>query len=112
MTACILYAAKLLSVFATDASFDIKGARSEYFGSKCYYTLVNAHRQPGEVIDYIRPEEKKEYNSMNQCWKPWMETVSVSERWTCSKFTSQGRGGRPPKRKKTSTYCGCHYYGY
>ena len=75
MTACILYAAKLLSVFATDASFDIKGARSEYFGSKCYYTLVNAHRQPGEVIDYIRPEEKKEYNSMNQCWKLWMETV-------------------------------------
>ena len=29
-----------------------------------------------------------------------METVSLSECWTSSKFTSQGRGGRPPKRKK------------
>ena len=72
----------------------------EYFCSKCYYTLVNAPRQPGEVTDYVRPEEKKEYDSINQCWKPWMETVSLSECWSCSKFTSQGRGGRPPKRKR------------
>ena len=97
---CTVYAAKLFSVFAIDTSCDIKGVHSEYFCSKCYYTLVNAYRQPGEVKDYIRPEEKREYNSINQCWKPWMETVSVSECCTCSKFTIQGRGGRPPKRKK------------
>ena len=29
-----------------------------------------------------------------------METVSLSECWTCSEFTSQGRGGTPPKRQK------------
>ena len=98
--ACAVYAAKLLSVFAIDTSCDIKGVQSEYFCSKCYYTLVNAPRQPGEVTDYVRPEEKKEYDSINQCWKPWMETVSLSECWSCSKFTSQGRGRRPPKRKR------------
>ena len=60
-------AAKLLSVFAIDTSCDIKGVHSEYFCSKCYYTLVNAYWQPSEVKDYIRSEEKREYNSINQC---------------------------------------------
>ena len=87
-------------MFAIDTLCDSKSGHLEYFCSKCYYTLVNAYRQPSEVKDYIRPEEKRGYNSINQCSKPWMETVSVSECCTCSKFTSQGRGGRPPKRKK------------
>ena len=98
--ACTLYAAKLLSVFAIDTLCDSKSGHLEYFCSKCYYTLVNAYRQPGEVMDFIRPEEKKDYNSVNQHWKLWMGTVSLFECWTCSKFASQGRGGRPPKRKK------------
>ena len=101
---CAKYASGILSAFAVDTFCDKQDGQPEYICYKCHSITNNAHSRSDDVIHYMSVEEKDHYSAINKCWKPWAETVSPSECWTCNKFTLQRRGGCPLKKINNQTH--------
>ena len=99
---CTVYAAKLFSVFAIDTSCDIKGVHSEYFCSKCYYTLVNAYRQPSEVKKTTFVQKKRESITLSTSAgsRGWRQCLCLSAGPAASSQVRGGVGDLPNAKSK------------
>ena len=98
---CRYAAQELDRFFGVNVSLDCPDVHSSTLCSRCYGTVIGL-KSSASPSQTTMERGRSEAGKAAHLWKEFDGTVAVADCGVCSTFTSQMKGGRPPKRKRAT----------
>ena len=96
---CEKFSDEILTVFGINVSSDEEGKHPSLLCTRCYRTIINSRKLQGGTPQshFVSQERKAEVALIDSKWNAWScGASSISSCFSCSSFSKQRKGGRPP----------------
>ena len=97
---CEKFSDEILTVFGINVSSDEEGKHPSPLFTRCYRTIINSRKLQGGTPQsrFVSQERKAEVALTDSKWSVWSCSASrsISNCFSCSSFSEQRKGGRPP----------------